>query len=162
MSYQRGCAAVVLCLVAATNAFAQALPPVGPVVPKPAPTVEDYETVFAALLKANSDDRLWNSADGPRRAELLDRIQELSQDITVQMKPISPVVPRPPNPPPPPPPTDPNPKPKNPQPSKQEWDAALQHLHEVLQQGKGDLSLPAKTAQEMQLLIEQLAKGKPQ
>jgi len=157
MSSQRWCVAVILCLVAAANAFAQAPPPVGPVVPKPVPTVEDYETVFAALLKADSDDRLWNSADGSRRAELLDRIQELSQDITIQMKPISPVVPRPPS-----PPLDPNPKPKNPQPSKQEWDAALKHLHEVLQQGKGDLRLPAETAQQMQSLIEQLAKGKPQ
>lgn len=159
MSFRQRFAAVTVCVAAVASGFAQAPPPpLGPVVPKPAPTVGDYETLLGALIEANSDDRLWNGTDAGRRTELLDRIRQLSKDITVQMKPVSPVVPRPD----PPPATPDNPKPKPTNPSKQEWDVALKELHEVLQQGSGDLTMPPATAQQMQSLIEQLAKGKPQ
>ncbi len=146
----------VICQDAAAQRPAPSI--IGPVVPKPAPTLRTVQDALATQFTSGAQTKLWNNANTSAKTDLLSKVNQLAGDI--RGLPVGPVVPRPTTPPPPPPgqpKTDPNP-------TKQDWDATIQKLRDALAEKSKvnpDYQLPSKTADDVQRFIESLEKAKP-
>lgn len=144
----------ILALGITLDAAGQLPSPAGPVPGQPV-SVAGYEKVVTGLLDNDFDDRLWKNLTPDARRELLDKVNQLEQDITVQ-GPVGPVAPKPVQPPPP----KPKPVSSLSAPTFEDFEkslAALQHALRKATKADPAYVLPAPVNAEMQLVVERLS-----